>query len=746
VVVQTIHVGSGPTGVALGAGDVWVADTLDGTVDRIDPGTSQVVQRIAVGSSPTELAVGAGSVWVVNSGDATVSRIDPQDGRVLATTDVGPGPSGLAVAFGSVWVAQRGPGAVARLDARSGRLRQDIHVGSGPFAIAADPGGVWVTNQLDSTVSRIDPVRGAVTLTRAVAGTPAGLAAIGGRLYVASRDLPVLTEIGRGAAIREVRLPSPVSAVVAGGGRLLVGINGNGVDHRGGTLRVRSSWALSLPDTHGCCDVPPFLRNASYDGLLAYSTAPGSTGVLIPDLAMAVPLAEDKGRTYTFTLRPGLRYWTGRPVRASDVRRGLEVAARSSPIAFGLRSLRGASACPSPHAACDLSAAVTSNDRARTITFHLSGRDPELLYQLASSRLAPAPSLREPVPGTGPYRIARIVPGRLIDLERNPYYRPWAPAAQPPGFPDRILWETGRNPVEGVRAVLAGTADYSFDSPTPEQATFIRLHAPGQLHVEPVAGVQFAFLNTRVPPFDDVRARRALNFATDRRAIARRVGVGTGKPLCQVIPSTILGHLPYCPYTRNPVSSGRWSGPDLRRARALVAASGTRGMRITYYAGADQPDTMVSDREIARTLRRLGYRVRFRVLSGERWFRTVSDPRRHAQIGTGDIWADYPSASPWLVFGLGCKTFDPGNPSRTFNDAEFCDATVDRWARRAIQLETSDPAAAGRLWARTDRRVTDLAPWVPVIQPSEVDFVSSRVGNYRYLPTIGLLLQRLWVH
>ena len=94
---QTIQVGDGPTGIAFGAGDVWVANTLAGTVSRIDPEANEVVgEPIRVGNSPTAVAFGEGAVWVTNVDDASVSRIDPTDGSVK-TIDVGAAGRGIAV-------------------------------------------------------------------------------------------------------------------------------------------------------------------------------------------------------------------------------------------------------------------------------------------------------------------------------------------------------------------------------------------------------------------------------------------------------------------------------------------------------------------------------------------------------------------------------------------------------------------------------------------------------------------------
>ena len=79
VVTDPIALGNGPAAIAAGAGAIWVANSRDGTVSRINPATRAVDARIEVGRLPSGIAVGAGAVWVANSLSGTVSRIDPRD-------------------------------------------------------------------------------------------------------------------------------------------------------------------------------------------------------------------------------------------------------------------------------------------------------------------------------------------------------------------------------------------------------------------------------------------------------------------------------------------------------------------------------------------------------------------------------------------------------------------------------------------------------------------------------------------
>ena len=118
-VVETIPVGNGPSGIATGAGAVWVVNSLDGTVSRIDPGTNTVVQTITVGGGPRGIVYAAGSVWVANTGDGTITRIDPESGRPTKTLPVA--ATELAFGAGTLWASQRAAGQVVRIDPTTGK-------------------------------------------------------------------------------------------------------------------------------------------------------------------------------------------------------------------------------------------------------------------------------------------------------------------------------------------------------------------------------------------------------------------------------------------------------------------------------------------------------------------------------------------------------------------------------------------------------------------------------------------------
>src|SRR5262245_12102640 len=103
-------------GIAVDDSAVWVHNSAQATVVRVDPKTNQVVAKIPVGHGSGEVRLGAGFVWVLNHDDGTVSKIDPQTNTVIATIALPPPLGFLGVTPGAIWVANRRQGKVMKLD------------------------------------------------------------------------------------------------------------------------------------------------------------------------------------------------------------------------------------------------------------------------------------------------------------------------------------------------------------------------------------------------------------------------------------------------------------------------------------------------------------------------------------------------------------------------------------------------------------------------------------------------------
>jgi peptide/nickel transport system substrate-binding protein len=243
-----------------------------------------------------------------------------------------------------------------------------------------------------------------------------------------------------------------------------------------------------------------------------------------------------------------------------------------------------------------------------------------------------------------------------------------------------------------------------------------------------------------------VRARRAVNLAIDRAAMARRFGGRSlSTPTCQVLPPSFPGHEDYCPWTHGP-RDGRWHGPDVRRARALVNASHTAGATVEFLTHRDDALGPAAAGVVAATLRRIGYRPRVTVALTQREFhRHLSDIRRGWHITAGDWIADYPSPGQFLEFFLACSNYRPEDAARTTNAGGFCRADFDRLVARAQALQTTNPVQAQGIWARADRLAVDQAAWAPLVSTASVELLSRRAGHFTLDANSAPRIDQLWV-
>ena len=753
---QVIPVGNGPSAIAVGNGAVWVANVLDGTVARIDPGTSQAVQTIPVGHGPSAIAYGEGTVWVADTGDHTVVGIDPRTGTVTRRVGLDARPSDLAVGAGWVWVTSESAGEVFRISP-DGKDVAAIRVGTGPGAIAASPGAVWVANSLDGTVSRIDPSRGVVTATLEVGDDPSGLAISPGAVWVTNEFSGTVARIDPHAPVvaRTIRVGGRLASIAVVGSAVWVVVHALPA-HRGGTLQIVAAIPRldSIDPGMAFLLFPPQLLGMTNDGLVTLKHTAGSEGThLVPDLAVSLPSASYRGRSYRFELRRGIRYSTGAPVQPIDFRRAIERDFTiGSPGASFFDDIVGADRCASGAHRCDLSRGITVDGSADTVTFHLNRPDPEFLYKLTLTFAFAVPAGTpdrdvgsHPVPATGPYMIDRYEPGRELLLKRNPQFHEWSKAAQPDGYPDQIVWRFGVSPDAAVTAVERGSADwglYTFPfSPPGNRLEEIRTQHAGQVHVNPIPETEFFVLHTRVDPFDDIRVRRALNYAIDRNVLVSLYGGSSlARPTCQVLPPGLPGYQPYCPYTLNLRPDGAYTAPRLALARRLVAASHTKGMQVRVLTDPG----FAPARYIVSVLNALGYRASLQTASGDRFNALSNNSRYQVQISRGGWAADYPAASEFINLFLSCGAFRPTSDASS-NSAQFCDQRVDHGIRRALRLQATNPQAANRVWASVDHLIVDQAPWLPTVNLNAVDFLSMRTGGYQFHPQWGILLDQLWI-
>jgi len=347
-----------------------------------------------------------------------------------------------------------------------------------------------------------------------------------------------------------------------------------------------------------------------------------------------------------------------------------------------------------------------------------------------------------PVPGTGPYKIASYDPNHALRLVRNPSFHPWSRAAQPDGYPDEILYSFGPDATSQVTMIENDQDDWMFDQPPPDRQIEMEQTYLHQLHLSPETGIYYASMNVNLPPFNDIRVRRAINYAVDRRAATIAFGGrALATPSCQILPPGIPGYKPYCPYTKDPGAG--WTAPDLARARALIKASGTQGQHVTLITDDSSIGRNIGA-YLQSLLTSLGYKTDFKPISANIEYTYLQNSKNHVQIGLSYWLQDYPAPSDFLNVLYSCASYHPGSDS-SINMSEFCDPQIDARMQKAMATSITDPTAADIMWSSIDRQVTDQAPALVLFVPKQLNFVSSRVGNYTFNPQGFLIFSQLWV-
>ncbi len=525
--------------------------------------------------------------------------------------------------------------------------------------------------------------------------------------------------------------------------------------HRGGTFTIlaNSSFGVADPAQNYTLEEWQLLID-THDGLVQFNRVGGVAGTkIVPDLATAVPLPTDGGKTYVFHLRSGIKFSNGQPLKASDFVRTFERQFTvPGPTSF-YSGILGASKCKPK--SCDLTAGVVADDSANTLTIHLTAADPEFLDKLALPFAYVVPgstSLKltgnHVPPGTGPYMWQSYDPNKAAVLVRNPFFHQWSAAAQPAGNPNQIVEKYGLPISEEVTQVENGQADEVFDGDVIPPDRLSELNGPqfqSQVHVNPLTADWYFALNTKLPPFNNVKARQAINFASDRSAYVK-IGGGPSLavPQCQILPPNFPGYASYCPYTAGSDHT-KWTGPDLAKARQLVQQSGTAGMKVVVNSTTDESGKALAAQMVS-DLNKIGYKASSQLLTASIQYPfTQNSNNLHKWNVAWSAWyQDYPAPSDFLNVLLGCGSIHPGSDASP-NIAEFCSQPIQAQMSQAEQLSQANPTAANKLWAKVDHEVTDLAPWVDLYNPKQIDFLSKRVHGYQWNPQWYILIDQLWL-
>ncbi|GAC1465408.1 MAG: ABC transporter substrate-binding protein [Chloroflexota bacterium] len=459
-----------------------------------------------------------------------------------------------------------------------------------------------------------------------------------------------------------------------------------------------------------------------YGGLIRFG--PGFE--ILPDLAEHWSTSAD-GRTYTFYLRPNVRYADGSAVTAADVAYSLnrslnhQFATSSGP--YFLSGIVGAPAVT--RGITDQATGIVILDRHH-LKIQLSAPDGSFLAKLATPAgyvVSPDAIAVDPKHwdrhafGTGPFQLRRWVPGSELLLVPNTHY--YRGTVHITGIEMPFIPE----PIAAYKRYQAGALDTvgSVRFPT---AALDNERGQRDFHTSTRLETVFLTLNERRPPFNNMKVRQALAVATDRRAVIANIYTNFAVPASRMVPPGLAGHAKTVPGMQY----------DLARARRLLAAAGYpkgRGLPTITYTVDQDTQSMALATELASEWGRIGVKVRLNQLGHVAYNDALS--RLDFQIAVIDWTADYPDAANFLSQQL--HTGTPNNNSGWSN--HVFDAMVDR----ADGLPRGDPGRAW-LYERADRLAMQQAANIPLVYPRSGVVLRQDIRGLSF--DKGQLLARDW--
>ncbi len=466
----------------------------------------------------------------------------------------------------------------------------------------------------------------------------------------------------------------------------------------------------------------------SYTPLVTYKheNAPGGNE-LIPGLATALPQISPDQKTYTLTLRKGLVFSNGQPVKASDFKCTVErmIKVNWGGKSFVTDNVEGATDFDEGKAN-DISG-IATDDATGKITIQLADPYGAFSNVLAFPELGlvPCGTPDQPVtqdpmpPGVGPYMITDIVPNKSFSVVKNPKFAALNIPDIPTGHLDRINVTIQSNTQTAAQQVLNNQADNfdAGDTLPPSIVPQVQSQASDRFEPVTIPSTFYFFMNVEIPPFNNELARQAVNTAIDRPAL-QRLASGFLQPECFFLPEGIVGH----PDSACPYGAADGNG-DIAKAQQLVQQSGTAGQTVTVWGEQRAPRTQYVE-YYADLLNKIGYKATPKLISDTTYFPTIGNAKTAPQTGFADWIQDFPNPADFYLL-LDANSIQPVNNE---NYGNVNDPFIQQQLAKLENVPSTQLDSVASQWQALDEYTAKKA-YVAVYGSEQVPkFMSDRIN------------------
>ncbi|WEV25562.1 ABC transporter substrate-binding protein [Streptomyces sp. 71268] len=519
---------------------------------------------------------------------------------------------------------------------------------------------------------------------------------------------------------------------------------------KGGTVRVLQRDAYEYLDPGQIYVTDELIMQTVYNRTLTSYQVDDKTGKtkLVGDLATDIGRSSEGGRTWTYTLKDGLKFEDGTPITSRDVRHSIErlyAKYQTNGPLYLQQWLSGEGqtfreALPDgPYGGDHLPASVLDTPDEKTIVFHFDQPRAEVPFAVAMPNIGAVPPGKDKKEGynkapvaSGPYKVADFKPGKGITFVRNKH---WDPKTDPirHQYVDRFEVSFGHQWTDSTRRLLA---DQGADK---QAMTWNNAVDPAQISTVLKDRGAMARSLTRTQPYVDVvsintsrvknkKVREALAWAfPGGQYLQQYGGPKAGEIAGSLVGPTLKGHNP----DFDPFQKRKYPGGNIKKAKELLKEAGEEGYRIVYAYGNDKPGQDASV-VVERALEAAGFQVEKKELDRGTYYTQIGKVNNTYDLYRSSWSADWPSGSTVVPPVYGGENVHDSSP----NYSHLNSPAINKEIERIERIEDLNKAAPE--WVRLAERVlTEEIPQVPVFYNRLFTLWGSGIGGVKFHEPYG---------
>lgn len=515
-------------------------------------------------------------------------------------------------------------------------------------------------------------------------------------------------------------------------------------DKKGGTLKfgISSDWdSVDTGDTYYGLSWD-FLRNYART-LVSFKAAPGKEGnQLVGDLATGLGKPSADNKTWTYTLRDGIKFQDGTPITSKDVKYGVARQLDKNTFPNGPTYFNDFLAdVPEGYSVYkdknldNLKSIETPDDK--TIVFKLKTPFAGFDYFAQLPATAPVPQAKdtgtkykETYVASGPYKFSQYQTGKRIELVRNDQYDPASdPDTGRKALPDTITVEIGVNAADLDNRLIAGDLDIDL------AGTGVQAQAQGKILADPTlkaktdnvvsARTSYTQINSDVAPFDNIECRKAVIYAYDKTGYQRAYGGNVGADVATgLLPPIVPGFAEMDMYNAKSKPTG-----DVDAAKAALAKCGQpNGFETNISYRPERPKEKAAAESMQQALAKVGIKLSLKAYPAGDYFKLYAGKPDFAKANKLGLmvmsWgADWPDGFGFLQQIVDSRVIRPaGNTNLGIKLPE-----VDKLMDQA--LSENDKTKREAIWGQIDKIVMENAQVIPGIWNKALLFRPDTVSN-----------------